>query len=126
VKRIFIFLALLASATPIARAQTHAPFTQAQADNGALVYTQHCMYCHGQLLAGHNGVPPLIGSSFRKQFASAKAIFDFVKVAMPASDPGVLTKQQYLNVTAYILSKNGQAPGKSPLTLSALGETKHR
>ncbi len=119
-------VALLASATLVARAQTHAPFTQAQADNGARVYMQHCMYCHGQLLGGRDGVPPLIGPAFRKEFSSAKTIFDFVKVAMPASNPGVLTEQQYLNVTAYILSKNGELPGNKPLTLSVLGETKRR
>lgn len=124
-KRTFILIVLLASATLVARAQVRTEFTAAQADSGSRVYMHHCMYCHGQLLGGGHGVPPLVGSSFRKQFNSAKTIYDFASSTMPASNPGVLTKQQYLEVTAYILSKNGQSPGNRPLTLSALGEVKH-
>lgn len=45
---------------------------------------------------------------------------------MPASDPGALTKQQYLDVTAFLLWKNGRQPGAKPLTLSAIGELQHR
>jgi hypothetical protein len=41
---------------------------------------------------------------------------------MPANDPGSLSDQQYRQVLAYLLSKNGYPAGSKPLTADTLGQ----
>lgn len=81
------------------------------------MYSENCAECHGANLQGISG-PKLTGSAFRKKFASADKLYDFVSKQMPLSSPGSLSKKQYVDVTAFLLSKNGEKPGRKPLTVS--------
>lgn len=92
-------------------------YTKAQAQRGRAVFERHCAVCHGRHLEGRVG-PALRG----EKFASVKAgftiqeIFDFLSVEMPAYAPGSLTTRQYLEITAFLLRKNGYPAGTTALT----------
>ena len=100
----------------VAGAKSSASFTEAQANSGHAVYTENCAECHGANLEGFSG-PELTGAEFRKKYASPKKLYEFVSKQMPLSAPASLSKKQYLDVTAFLLSKNGQKPGKKPLAI---------
>jgi mono/diheme cytochrome c family protein len=95
-------------------------YTSAQAQAGATLYTANCAVCHGEQLQGLVG-PALKGANF----ASAKAgfavgdIFTIVANNMPASAPGTLPPDTYVNVMAYLLLQNGYPAGSTALTYNA-------
>lgn len=109
----FRFLALGFGALSLAgaaRAQAPASlYTQAQAQAGALVYAQNCGMCHGDptpgrtLLKGSGS--PTIGN-----------IFAITTSSMPLNQPGSLSHQQYEDVLAYALQKNGYPAGAHALS----------
>ncbi|HEY0383434.1 MAG TPA: PQQ-binding-like beta-propeller repeat protein [Candidatus Elarobacter sp.] len=113
---------LLAAAQSAAQAPGH--YTRAQAASGAAVYTATCQQCHGVNLQGQSG-PGLVGAPFRAyvgKAGTAASLYDFIAKQMPADKPGSLTQQQYLDVTAYLLSRNGYPAGDVALTIPALSQ----
>ncbi len=62
------------------------------------------------------GVPPGHGTG------TAAQLYDFISRQMPQNAPGSLSQQQYLDVTGYILSKNGIRAGNTPLSIASLGQ----
>jgi alcohol dehydrogenase (cytochrome c) len=115
--------ALLAVNFAGAQAKESQSFTSAQASRGASVYTQSCMMCHGASLQGGAG-PALTGQSLRLAYGTGTAaqLYDFISRQMPQDKPGSLSQRQYLDVTAYVLSRNGIAAGNSPLQIQSLGQ----
>jgi PQQ-dependent dehydrogenase (methanol/ethanol family) len=114
--------ALLLAATRPAAPAGPGHYTRAQAGSGAAVYTATCQQCHGVNLQGQSG-PGLVGVAFRNyvgKSGTAASLYDFIARQMPADKPGSLTQQQYLDVTAYLLSRNGYPAGDVPLTKSTL------
>jgi alcohol dehydrogenase (cytochrome c) len=111
---------LLAGAAQPAR---DGAYTREQAASGQFVYIEHCLKCHGAQLEGGAG-PPLQGPQFGRSLATGKmtapALYTFVHGAMPLDAPGSLSDAQYLDVLAYLFSKNGYAPGDSALTKQTL------
>src|SRR5574340_1580302 len=97
----------------------HAYFTRAQADAGKATFEQTCAICHGDNLQGGVGAA-LAGRDFlsvsQYQGLTAEYIYHFISTNMPQNAPGSLTKTQYLDLTAYILSFNGYAAGSTSLT----------
>jgi len=98
-------------------------YTSAQSMAGHKIFNQSCSMCHGSDLQGQAG-PALAGPAFAKslQFSkmSASQLYGFISTQMPANDPGSLTKDQYLKVLAYILSKNDYPSGQTPLSKDTL------
>ncbi|GAJ28588.1 c-type cytochrome [Acidomonas methanolica] len=92
-------------------------FTEDQAKAGAKEYADNCSQCHGDDLSGMAG-PALKGPNF----ASAKAnfhvsdIYAIVSKNMPATNPGSLTTDQYVNIMAFLLQQNGMPAGSTKLT----------
>ncbi len=92
-------------------------YTQAQAQAGRAVFEKHCASCHGKHLEG--GVAPALEG---ENFASAKSgftiqqIYEFLSVEMPAYAPGSLASRQYLEITAFLLQRNGYPAGARALT----------
>ena len=105
-------------------------YTRAQAAGGGTVYAAQCQQCHGVNLQGQSA-PGLVGAAFTKyvgKSGTAATLFDFISRQMPADKPGSLTQQQYLDVTAFLLARNGYPAGnvalmKSTLPQVALGGT---
>src|ERR1700679_4288619 len=98
-------------------------YTNAQAAGGATVYTQYCAVCHGANLEGEAG-PPLMGRTFLQAYGAGTAaqLYDFISRQMPLNAPGSLSQTQYLDVTAFILERNGLPPGETPLSTASLGQ----
>lgn len=97
----------------------HGYYTRAQADAGKATFEQTCAICHGDNLQGGVG-PALAGKDFlsvsQYQGLTAEYLYHFMSTNMPQNAPGSLTKTQYLDLAAYILSFNGYASGSTPLT----------
>lgn len=99
-------------------------YTAAQAFAGAQKYAQHCAQCHGPHLKGAKG-PTLVGP----YFLSAKAnfavgdIFSFVSQNMPATQPGSLPHDDYVQIMAFLLQQNGYPPGKTELTFDGASDS---
>ena len=101
-------------------ASVPAIYTAAQATAGATVFSANCAMCHGAALQGMAG-PTLIGQSFAASSNgyTIGAIFGEIAEQMPAGNPGSLTHDQYADVMAFILSKNGYPAGAKPLDYNA-------
>jgi mono/diheme cytochrome c family protein len=102
-------------------------YSQQQAAQGHQVYDAHCSQCHGAELAGQSG-PALAGDQFKSQLEfskmSGKQLYDFISTQMPYDDPGSLTKDEYLNVMAYVLAQNHYPAGDKKLTEQSVGDVK--
>jgi mono/diheme cytochrome c family protein len=88
-------------------------YTDAQADQGASLYKTHCVACHGDSLTGGEQVPALRGVSFGATWESVPLsdLFERMRKTMPPGKSGVLSRQEYLNVLAYMLKMNGMPAG---------------
>ena len=86
------------------------------ASEGATVYQQHCLACHGEggadgindrLVGGHGSMtssrPQKTVGSF---WPYATTVFDYVRRSMPLTSPGVLSDDEMYAVTAYLLYIN--------------------
>ena len=57
------------------------------------------------------GTPPALrGSERNPQFANALVLYTYLKATMPRYEPGRLSNDEYLDVTAFLLSINGDLP----------------
>ncbi len=122
-------LALLALAGAVAAsgaiskaATASGGYTAAQAGSGQVVYAGQCSVCHGANLQGGAG-PALTGTSFRQSlnasYKTADKLHAFITAQMPANAPGSLTKKQYLDVTAYLMARNGFPAGTTALSVAS-------
>jgi len=94
------------------------PAGQGDPTLGEAVYTQKCVACHGTAAAAQQTVkligPVLIGDTVLKSkpktignyWPYATTLFDYIRRAMPYSQPGSLTNDEVYSVTAYLLSAN--------------------
>jgi alcohol dehydrogenase (cytochrome c) len=120
---LLLVTALIATAPVEAQVKSNGGFTDTQVARGASVYTQYCVQCHGANLQGESG-PALSGQVLRAAYGggSAAQLYDFISRQMPQNAPGSLKQWQYLDVTAYVLSKNGLPSGSTPLGIETLGQ----
>jgi S-disulfanyl-L-cysteine oxidoreductase SoxD len=96
------------------------PLGSGIAAQGAEVYAQSCVACHGEHLEGVPqpglGGDKLIGGrgslvsktpakTVESYWPYATTLFDYVKRAMPFNAPGSLTNDEVYSVVAYILSE---------------------
>jgi alcohol dehydrogenase (cytochrome c) len=116
-----LVIVLLAASLASVHAESGGAYTSVQAGLGATVYTQKCSVCHGANLQGESGTP-LTGPTFSQAYGGGTAaqLYDFISRQMPLDAPGSLSQQQYFDVTAYILSKNGLPAGDAPLSMGSL------
>ncbi len=97
---------------------------------GALVYEQKCAACHG---VGGTGKPADVLVGGRGTLASkapvrtvgsywpyATTLFDYVRRAMPITNPLSLTNDEVYAVTAYVLNLNGIVDADATLDAQAL------
>jgi cytochrome c len=84
---------------------------------GAPIYAQKCLMCHGANGKGGPsaalvGNPPLTGGerdpvkTIANYWPYATTIFDFIRRTMPWQQPRSLTNEEVYSLTAYILSLN--------------------
>jgi mono/diheme cytochrome c family protein len=110
-----------------AAASTSISFTQAQQSSGEKDFETSCSTCHGTALEGGAG-PPLTGQNFKILSSKVKAtvgdIFTYMSTNMPFNNPASLSHTQYVDIMAFILSKNGYHAGGAPLTWAAAEASK--
>jgi mono/diheme cytochrome c family protein len=122
--RLLLLVALLTAGAANAQVKSSTGgYTNEQALRGAAVYAQYCVNCHGAHLQGESG-PALTGQTLRLAYGGGTAaqLYDFISRQMPQDKPGSLTQQQYLDITAYILARNGVPAGNKPLTVGSLNK----
>jgi len=109
--------ALAAQSAPTAQ---RASFTSAQAAQGRNVFYLRCAECHGADLQGVNA--PALAGSERGNLDSQSpiAVESFIDAAMPIGNVGILSPDDLVNVTAFLMQQNGRSPGGAPLTLAAI------
>jgi mono/diheme cytochrome c family protein len=112
-------LSLVPIACALAQSGAAGDYTKAQATAGKDVFDKTCAVCHGDHMQGGVG-PALAGNQFLSvsqfQKISAEYFYNFMSTHMPLTDPGSLTKQQYLDIMAYMLEANGYPSGSHELT----------
>lgn len=84
-------------------------YTGAQATAGAGYFRESCAECHEP--------SEFTGADFADSWdgATVGRFVEFITESMPRRNPGSLTTEQYLAVTAYILQLNGYPTGPEPL-----------
>jgi alcohol dehydrogenase (cytochrome c) len=119
------FVAVVAFVLVSTYAEAKGDYTNAQASAGNAVYTQYCAVCHGPNLQGESG-PAISGQPLHLAYGAGTAaqLYDFISRQMPQDKPGSLKAQQYLDVTAYILARNGFPSGDTALNMQTLGQVR--
>ncbi len=113
-------LAAAVAAAAWAAGEGRVSFTKAQAEAGAAVYTSKCAACHGAALQG-GGARALSGAAFSSKWSGhTVAMFERMVRTMPFAQPNSLSRDEYLQLVAYILSANGVAAGDRPLAAEGL------
>ena len=94
---------------------TGLPKGSGTAAQGAPIYAQKCMHCHGEgakggVNAALVGAPPIKSIDATKTIANfwpySTTVFDFIRRAMPWQQPRSLTDDEVYALTAYILVLN--------------------
>jgi len=101
-------------------------YTDAQAARGEKVSAEQCARCHGQTLTGAEAAPALVGDAFNANWEGVPLgdLFERIRISMPQDAPGSLSRQQNVDLIAYLL-KLGKIPaGDAELVtdVTALGQ----
>ena len=102
---------------PAARTTNDRIFTDEQAKRGGVLYRERCAMCHGEELSGVEMAPPLAGPMFQGDWNAATLgeLFERIRVSMPMDKPGTLSRQQAVDLVAFILSANKAPTGPNDL-----------
>jgi cytochrome c len=100
---------------------------------GKAIFATKCAVCHGAGgVGGINGslVTTAVSSSavagkrpektIGNYWPYATTVFDYIRRAMPFSEPGSLTNEEVYNLTAYLLHANGIIDEKAVVTAETL------
>jgi len=92
-------------------------YTKQQAGRGQASYQEECIKCHAENLGGGEAAPALAGDEFLRKWNGKTAgdLFELIRKTMPSEDPGSLSRRQYADIVAYILSVNGFPGGEKDL-----------
>jgi mono/diheme cytochrome c family protein len=100
-------------------------YSAAQATRGQQIYQTQCAECHGKAMDGASG-PPLVGSNFLANWSATpvRNVVDKIQKTMPFNLPGSLSRQQSIDLAAYILQSDGFPAGASDLNEAALPDVR--
>lgn len=113
---------------------TGLPEGSGTAEAGNLIYARHCLSCHGptgtegpndKLVGGHgtvSGDKPVktVGS----YWPYATTVFDYIRRAMPLTEPLSLTNDEVYALTAYLLMLNGIIDSDTVMNAETLPKVK--
>jgi len=88
------------------------------ASEGAAIFTQKCIFCHGANLEGTKNGPALVGGkdtiatlhpvkTIGSFWPFATSLWDHISRAMPLNQPGSLKPDEVYALTAFLLFRNG-------------------
>lgn len=94
-------------------------YSAAQAARGQQLYDKECASCHGKAMEGTIG-PPMAGNDFLASWSERPLVglVDKIQKTMPFNLPGSLSRQQAIELAAYIVQTN-----KFPAGQAELGDT---
>ena len=115
---------LYSSQQPAVQAQQSPPgiwegvYTEAQVTRGQTIYQAECATCHLADLTGEDMSPSLVGVgfSFSWQGRSLQELYAIMRFGMPQTAPGSLSDRAYIDLTAFLLARNGFPAGDAELT----------
>ena len=98
-------------------------YTSGQAARGAEVYRAQCVTCHGEALEGSVG-PPLAGDGFLSVWSALPLVelVDKIHNTMPLQATAPLSRQESIDLTAYVLEGGGFPAGAAELADAALAD----
>jgi quinoprotein glucose dehydrogenase len=110
-------LAIFAYAQDATRTVWDGVYNEEQAQRGRAVFLDQCSNCHGRDLEGADMTPPLTGGVFMSNWDGLTLgdLADRIRVSMPLNSPGTLSRQQTVDVVAYILRFDQFPAGKEEL-----------
>jgi S-disulfanyl-L-cysteine oxidoreductase SoxD len=110
-------LAILAHGQDATRTVWDGVYNEEQAQRGRAVFLDQCSNCHGRDLEGADMTPPLTGGVFLSNWDGLTLgdLADRIRVSMPLNSPGTLSRQQTVDVVAYILRFDQFPAGKEEL-----------
>jgi len=92
-------------------------YTEEQALRGQGLYLEHCLECHGEMMAGLDQAPPLVGPQFSGNWNGQPLLALVGRIGtMPPNNPGSLSQAESVDVLTYILWYNGLPIGEVPLS----------
>ena len=107
-----------------ARQVTVGVYSAAQAARGQALYKEQCAACHGEAMEGTIG-PAMAGSVFLETWSarSLAELVDKIHKTMPFNLPGSLTRQQSIDLAAYVLQVGKFPAGNGDLSEAQLAAT---
>ena len=98
-------------------------YTSGQAARGAEVYRAQCVTCHGEALEGSVG-PPLAGDGFLSVWSALPLVelVDKIHNTMPLQATAPLSRQESIDLTAYVLEAGAFPAGAAELSDAALAD----
>jgi mono/diheme cytochrome c family protein len=110
-------LAFFAYAQDATRTVWDGVYNEEQAQRGRAIFLDQCSNCHGRDLEGADMTPPLTGGVFMSNWDGLTLgdLADRIRVSMPLNSPGTLSRQQTVDVVAYILRFDQFPVGKEEL-----------
>ena len=92
-------------------------FTDEQVKRGSASYQRECSSCHGAALEGGDMTPPLVGGGFTSNWNDLTLgdLSERIRLTMPLDSPGKLSRQQNVDVIAFILKTNAWPSGTTEL-----------
>ena len=104
-----------------ARSIAERVYSDKQAGRGQQVYVAQCQSCHGDAMQGGIG-PALAGDSFLGKWSARPLadLIDKIEKTMPFGRVGTVSRQQSIDLTAYILQGGKFPAGESELSEAAL------
>jgi quinoprotein glucose dehydrogenase len=96
-------------------------YTKEQSDRGKTLYTANCLRCHGESLEGGGPVRALTGLEFAANWngVTMADLVERTRISMPLDGPGVLSRQQVVDVIAFVLNANKFPAGETELPRQA-------
>lgn len=98
-------------------------YSAAQATRGQQLYAAQCAECHGKGLEGTVGTP-LAGERFLAEWSSRSLanLAEKIQKTMPFNQPATLSRQQAIDLVAYILQAGKFRAGQAELAESMLAQ----
>jgi mono/diheme cytochrome c family protein len=89
-------------------------FPPDQVARGEEVWNRICVECHGPDSTNVDA-PLLLRPDSLRRFPNAAAAHKYISESMPNETPGSLSQEEYWDVIAFLLARNGISGGETPL-----------
>lgn len=84
-------------------------YSAAQAEHGAMLFSDQCASCHGPEMKGGPGAPALVGPDFEFSWDKMPVggLYDYVRMFMPPGQAAAVSDAEIVDIVAALLKGNG-------------------